>query len=114
MVVSGVFIFTGIFILSATLCFWTIQGLEVANIFTDGGREMAQYPLDIYKKWLTRFFTFVIPFGCVNYLPLMYLLDKVKGHDILYMLTPLAGMAFIFPSLLIWRFGVRHYRSTGS
>ncbi|NLG85095.1 MAG: hypothetical protein GX493_10930, partial [Firmicutes bacterium] len=109
MVASGVFIFTGIFILSATLCFWTIQGLEVANIFTDGGREMAQYPLDIYKKWLARFFTFVIPFGCVNYLPLMYLLDKMEGRGILHMLSPLAGMAFIFPSLLIWRFGVRHY-----
>ena len=48
--------FTGIFILAATLCFWTIQGLEVANIFTDGGREMAQYPLIIYQKWVTVFF----------------------------------------------------------
>lgn len=114
MVCSGVFIFAGIFILAATLCFWTIQGLEVANIFTDGGREMAQYPLDIYKKWVTRFFTFVIPFGCVNYLPLMYILDKTGGSGIPYMLTPLAGMFFVIPCLLVWRFGVKHYRSTGS
>jgi len=27
MIVSGIFIFTGIFILAATLCFWTIQGI---------------------------------------------------------------------------------------
>ncbi len=114
MVISGIFIFTGIFILAATLCFWTIQGLEVANIFTDGGREMSQYPLNIYKKWVTRFFTFVIPFGCVNYLPLMYILDKVEGSTALYMLTPLYGMFFIVPCLLVWRFGGRHYRSTGS
>jgi ABC-2 type transport system permease protein len=114
MIVSGVFIFTGIFILMATMCFWTIQGLEIANIFTDGGREMAQYPLNIYQKWVTRFFTYVIPFGCVNYLPLMYLLGRTEGNSALYMLTPLAGLLFIVPCLLVWKFGVRHYRSTGS
>ncbi|TCP22689.1 ABC-2 type transport system permease protein [Scopulibacillus darangshiensis] len=114
MIVSGVFIFTGIFILAATFCFWTIQAIEVANIFTDGGREMAQYPLNIYQKWVARFFTFVIPFGCANYLPLMYLLGKTDGNGIFYMLTPLAGIVFILPCMLIWKAGVRHYRSTGS
>lgn len=114
MITSGIFIFTGIFMLAATLCFWTIQAVEMASIFTDGGRELAQYPLDIYKEWVTRFFTFVIPFGCVNYLPLMFILDKVDSNPIFYMLTPLAGFMFILPCLLIWRFGVRHYRSTGS
>ncbi|PGZ92203.1 ABC-2 family transporter protein [Bacillus sp. AFS029533] len=114
MIISGVFIFTGIFILAATMCFWTIQGLEVVNIFTDGGREMAQYPLNIYQKWVTKFFTFVIPFGCVNYLPLMYILDKTDGKAYLYMLSPVAGIIFIIPCLLVWQIGVRHYRSTGS
>ncbi|WP_129688281.1 ABC transporter permease [Gottfriedia acidiceleris] len=114
MIISGVFIFTGIFILAATMCFWTIQGLEVVNIFTDGGREMAQYPLNIYQKWITKFFTFVIPFGCVNYLPLMYLLDKTEGNAYLYMLAPIAGIIFIIPCLVVWEIGVRHYRSTGS
>ncbi|PGL70201.1 ABC-2 family transporter protein [Bacillus sp. AFS055030] len=114
MIISGVFIFTGIFILAATMCFWTIQGLEVVNIFTDGGREMAQYPLNIYQKWITKFFTFVIPFGCVNYLPLMYILDKTDGKAYLYMLSPIAGIIFIIPCLLVWQIGVRHYRSTGS
>ncbi|WP_202916171.1 ABC transporter permease [Paenibacillus mesophilus] len=114
MIASGVFIFTGIFMLAATLCFWTIQGLEVANIFTDGGREMAQYPLNIYQEWVTRFFTFVIPFGCVNYLPLLYLLGKTDGSGVLYMLAPVAGILFILPCLLVWHLGVKHYRSTGS
>lgn len=114
MIASGVFIFTGIFMLAATMCFWTIQGLEIANIFTDGGREMAQYPLNIYQKWVTRFFTYVIPFGCVNYLPLLYILDRTVGNSALYMITPLAGLLFIVPCLYVWRFGVRHYRSTGS
>ncbi|MEF2243495.1 MULTISPECIES: ABC transporter permease [unclassified Paenibacillus] len=114
MVVNGVFIFAGIFIIMATFCFWTIQGLEVANVFTDGGREMAQYPLNIYEKWVTKWFTFIIPFGAVSYLPLMYLLDKQEGSELLALLLPFAGLLFLIPCLLIWRFGVKHYRSTGS
>ena len=114
MIASGVSIFTGIFILAATMCFWTVQSIEVANIFTDGGREISQYPLNIYQKWVTRFFTFVSPFGCMNYLPLLYILDRVKGNGVLYMLTPLYGILFVVPCLWVWRYGVRHYRSTGS
>ncbi len=114
MIISGVFIFTGIYMLGAALCFWTIEGLEVVNIFTDGGREMSQYPLSIYKDWVRKFFTFVIPFGVVNYLPLMFILKKNGATNIVYMFVPLAGLLFLVPCLIVWRFGVKHYKSTGS
>jgi ABC-2 type transport system permease protein len=114
MVLSGVVIFTGLYIMGAALCFWTVEGLEVINIFTDGCREMAQYPLSIYQEWIRKFFTFVIPFGLVNYLPLMHILNKTKDSSPLYMLIPLLGMLFILPCLWVWGFGVKHYKSTGS
>jgi ABC-2 type transport system permease protein len=114
MILSGTIIFAGIFILVATLCFWTVQGLEIANILTNGGKEMAQYPLQIYERWVVRFFTFIIPFGCVNYLPLQYILGRTDGDEMFYSLTPLAGFLFFFLCLIVWQFGVRHYRSTGS
>ncbi|MCR8630311.1 ABC transporter permease [Paenibacillus radicis (ex Xue et al. 2023)] len=114
MIAGGVAIFTGIFILAASICFWTVQGLEIANIFTDGGREMTQYPLNIYHKWVSRFFTFVIPFGCVNYLPLLYILGRDGERHALYAFIPLAGVIFLVPCLYVWKIGVAHYRSTGS
>ncbi|MDF2921131.1 MAG: rane protein [Paenibacillaceae bacterium] len=115
MVLSGVCIFSGIYMLAATMCFWTIQGLEIANIFTDGGREMAQYPINIYHKAIARFFTFVIPFGCANYLPLLYILDRTgDGYPHVYILAPFWGLLFLLPCLWVWTIGVRHYRSTGS
>ncbi|MHA7964441.1 ABC transporter permease [Paenibacillus sp. CAU 1782] len=114
MVVNGVFVFTGIFILAATMCFWSVQGLELANVFTDGGREMAQYPLGIYEAWVRKFFTYIIPFACVSYLPLMLLLDKREGSTAELLLTPFGGALFLLPCLLIWQIGIRHYRSTGS
>lgn len=114
MVVNGVFVFTGIFILAATMCFWSVQGLELANVFTDGGREMAQYPLGIYEAWVRKFFTYIIPFASVSYLPLMLLLDKRAGSTAELLLLPFGGALFLLPCLLIWQIGIRHYRSTGS
>jgi ABC-2 type transport system permease protein len=114
MITSGIFIFIGIYMLGASLCFWTIEGIEVINIFTDGGREISQYPLSIYKEWIRKFFTFVIPFGTVNYLPLMFILGREGANNISYKYIPLFGILFIIPCLLVWSFGVRHYKSTGS
>lgn len=118
MIVGGVFIFIGIFMLGATLCFWTIEGIELVNILTDGGREISQYPLNIYPEGIRRFFTFIIPFGVVNYIPLLFLVGKLEASSmlvsILYTATPLAGILFIFPCIFIWNLGLRHYSSTGS
>ena len=113
MVLCGALIFSGIFMLAATLCFWTIERLEVANIFTDGGREMSQYPLNIYPKAIMRFFTFVIPFGTVNYLPLRWLLGRPDSQA-WHALTPLLGLLFLVPCIWLWRVGVRKYQSAGS
>lgn len=114
MVLGGIFIFSGLFIIFATMAFWTIEGLEIANIFTDGGREMSQYPLSIYAKGVQRFFTFIIPFAAVNVIPLRYLLDKVPHATASYAFIPYLSILFIIPALLFWQFGVKHYKSTGS
>ena len=114
MIIGGTGIFIGVYLLQATFSFWTVEGLELANILTHGVKEYASYPLNIMPKWITRFFTFIIPFGCVNYLPLQFLLGRSEGNQGFYMLLPLSGIVFIIPCLLAWRFGVKHYRSTGS
>ncbi|MFD2114413.1 ABC transporter permease [Paenibacillus yanchengensis] len=114
MIVGGIVIFGSIFILQATLCFWTVQSLEVANIFTDGSRELVQYPLHIYEKWVRIFYTFVIPFGAVGYYPLLFLLDKQSVSLLAALSLPWTALLFLMVSLLFWRFGVRYYRSTGS
>jgi len=114
MVLSGAFVFGGLYQLGAALCFKTIQGLEVVNIFTDGGRETSQYPLSIYPGPLVQFLTFVVPFGAFNYWPLLWLLGKSGGNLVTAVAAPWLGLLFLVPCALLWRWGVRHYLSTGS
>lgn len=112
MLISGCVVFFAIQIIKAAFSFWTIEGMEFMNILADGGKEVAQYPINIYEKWFANFFTYVLPFGLINYYPLLYILGK--NNNPLFGLTPIVGCFFIIPALLIWKIGVKHYTSTGS
>jgi len=116
-VAGGVALFSGILILQATLAFWTVESLEIANTLTYGGIEAAQYPLDIYVRWFRNFLTFVVPLGCVTYFPVAAALGRAERTGVpewLLSLTPVSGFLFLAASLWVWGFGVRHYTSTGS
>jgi ABC-2 type transport system permease protein len=112
MMLASIIIFFGIFVLTASYCFITVQGLEIKNVFTDGGKNLAQYPIGIYKKGVIFFFTFIIPYAFINYYPLLYFIDKTD--NILYMLSPLLVFVFLIPCLLSFKIGLKHYSSTGS
>ena len=112
MLIASVLIFFGIFVLTASYCFITVQGLEVKNVFTDGGKHLAQYPISIYRKGIAFVFTFIIPYAFINYYPLIFFLDRT--NNILYMLSPLLVFLFLIPCLLSFKIGLKHYSSTGS
>ena len=116
-VAGGMALFSGILVLQATLAFWTVESLEIANTLTYGGVEAAQYPLDLYARWFRNFLVFVVPLGCVSYFPVAAVLGKADRTGLpaqLLQLTPALGFVFLGVALLIWRYGVRHYTSTGS
>ena len=70
-IAGGVAFFLGLVVLQATLAFWTVESLEVANTLTYGGVAAAQYPIEIYSKWFREFFTFVVPLSCIAYFPIV-------------------------------------------
>ena len=112
MLISSIVIFLGIFILSASYCFLTIKGLEVRNVFTAGGKHMAQYPIGIFKKGFIWFFTFIIPYGFINYYPLLYILDR-KSNNLL-MFSPLITIIYLIPCIIVFYKGIKKYKSAGS
>lgn len=115
-VAGGAALFAGVSILQAALCFWTVETLELATIFSHGAMEAGQYPLDIYAGWFRKLLTFVLPVACVGYFPLSLALGRRSAEGAAAWaaaLSPVAGFLFLGVALLAWRLGVRRYTSAG-
>lgn len=112
MVIGGTAVYAGLFMLSAGISFFTIEGLEIMNILTHGSMTIGQYPLGIYGKEILRFFTYVLPFALIQYYPFLYL--SGRNDNIMLMFLPMAAFLFLLPCWAVWRFGLSHYKSTGS
>lgn len=112
MLIGGSAVFSGLFLIYAALCFFTLEGLEFMNIFTDGAREYGKYPLSVYGKKMLLVTTFLIPYALIQYYPLLYILEKDSRPFLIF--VPLLAVWFLLPAYALWRFGVRHYQSSGS
>lgn len=111
MILSGAIVFSALFLLYAAISFFTLEGLEFMNCFTDGAREHGVYPVDVFGGAVLKFCTFCIPYALFQYYPLLYLLGRAPAG---YALLPLLAPLFALPCCALWRIGVRHYKSTGS
>ncbi|MCE5234832.1 MAG: ABC-2 family transporter protein [Clostridiaceae bacterium] len=112
MIVCGALVFAGLFVVYAALCFFTTEGLEFMNILTDGGREFGAYPFSVYGKGVLRFLTYAVPLALFQYYPFLYLVGR--SENALYRFLPLVSLLFLLPCYLLWKLGLRHYKSTGS
>ncbi len=112
MIICGAVLFSGVFVIYAFFCFFTTEGLEFMNIFTDGVREHGRYPFSIYGRGVMAVMTYVVPFTLVQYYPFLYLTGR--SVRLIHLLMPVLSMVFLLPCALLWKLGVRRYRSTGS
>ena len=87
MVFGTVLVILSVMIIGASFCFYTIQGLEIINIFTDGTRQLAYYPLS-------------------------YLTDRSSNP--IYLLYPLYTLVIFAISNFIFYLGTKKYASSGS
>lgn len=112
MLIGGSLVFSGLFLIYAGICFFTIEGLEFMNILTDGAREYGKYPVNIYGKRVLQFCTFIVPYALIQYYPLCYLLERDSKWW--YLFLPLLATLFLVPCFALWKLGIRHYKSVGS
>lgn len=114
---GGTALLLGILVLQGTLSFWTVEGLEIANVLTYGSVQAAQMPLSVYAAWFRRVLTFIVPLACVAYYPVLALLgraDPLGAPAWVGWVSPVAGFAFLAAALQAWRLGLKRYASTGS
>lgn len=114
---SGVLLWAAVWTITNSIAFWTIGARETANSFTYGGNTLAQYPIDVFRSWIRHLVVFLLPVAFVAYLPAARLLDKPTPSPMQQswaFLTPAVALAVTAVAVLVWRTGVRSYRSTGS
>lgn len=116
-IVGLICFFGGLFVTGATFTFWTVDSVEAMNILTYGGSEMMAYPMHIYPDWLRYTFTYVVPAIFLNYYPALYFLNKPDPFGLpvfMPFLSPVVGIGILALALAFWRFGIKHYQSTGT
>jgi ABC-2 type transport system permease protein len=116
-VLSGAVIYTGLIVIGATVCFWTIKTPEVINVFTFGGQTLVSYPLNIYSRWIRVIFLSVVPVAFANYPAALLVLGRADPHGLpaeIAWAAPLVAALFFSVALAFWHFGVTKYQSTGS
>jgi ABC-2 type transport system permease protein len=115
--IAGAVLFGAVFVVTATVAFWWIDSGEFASALTYGGRDFTGYPMTVYQGLFRRVLGYGVGFAFVGYYPALALLGRRDPLG----LPALAGWAGPVVALVacavagtFWRFGVRHYRSTGS
>ena len=115
-VIGGSALVLGLFMIEATLCFFSVKSIEMINVLTYGGRSTCQYPIDIYPSWLQLLFSVVAPFAFTTHVPAAYILGKPLWNMGLAaaFIAPLSGFVFLGLMIIVFYRGLKHYRSTGS
>lgn len=115
--VGGAVFFGSIFVATATVAFWWIESGEIANGFTYGGRDFTTYPMTVYSGWFRRIFGYGLGFAFVAYYPALALLGRADPLGLpawVGYAAPAVSVLTATAAGVVWRIGVRQYRSTGS
>jgi ABC-2 type transport system permease protein len=103
---------------TATVAFWWIDSGQFANGFTYGGRDFTSYPITVYNGAFRVLFAYGLGFAFIAYTPTVTLLGRPDPTGLPavfgWLGTPMAASVLVVVAALVWRSGVRHYRSTGS
>lgn len=112
MTLSGGLIFIALNLITSVSGFWLMDSVPVTRVVFEM-HEFAKYPLTIYPQAISIILTWLIPYGFASFFPAAYLM----GEDIPFWLAwgaPLVAVALLAIGLQVWRFGLRHYGSTGT
>lgn len=114
MFACGCCVIFGVMVIGAGISIFTVENLEFINIFTNGAKELAYYPINIHNKWIARLFTYVVPVACFNYLPLSYIMGYGNLPQVVYAISPLIGILFVVPCILFFNWALKKYQGTGT
>lgn len=108
--IVGAAIIGAILTIFSIASFWTYRANEVMwsfyKIYT-----FAQYPIDIYNKFIKILITIVLPYAFVAYFPTLNYLGM--NSNMIY-LSIVVAIVLWFIAIKVWNWALSKYRSTGS
>jgi len=111
--IGGFLTYAGVFVMSSGIAFFTINALDWIHVLTSASREVVRVPIDYLPRALRHVFTFVMPMLVIIYFPASAIGGWGGAFWRGWLALP-AGVVFFGFGLLIWRVGVRRYKSSGS
>lgn len=114
---AGAVIYSAVWVVACSICFWIVEGREFANAVTYGSNAFTSYPINVYSRPLRWVMAFIVPGAFVAYYPSLALLGKQDPLGLpgwVGWTSPLVAALAAAVAGLVWRFAVRHYRGTGS
>jgi ABC-2 type transport system permease protein len=112
MVLGGAFVYAGIFILLASISFWSDGRTSIMPMMYNIG-NYGRYPVDIYNKVIRFVLTWILPFAFVGVYPSAYFLGREEWYGYAF-LTPVMGAVFFGFAIFMWNIGVTKYRGAGN
>jgi ABC-2 type transport system permease protein len=115
--VAGAVIYSAVWVVACSICFWIVDGREFANAVTYGSNAFTTYPINVYSRPLRWLMAFVVPGAFIAYYPSLALLGKEDPLGLpgwVGWTSPLVAALAAVVAGLVWRFAVGKYRGTGS
>ncbi|WP_290033053.1 ABC transporter permease [Ligilactobacillus cholophilus] len=111
-IIAGIALFLSIYLFFGTLSFFTTKQVSISVLLMGSGSDILHYPANALPRGIRFILLYILPFGCINYLPFKYILGFTNNW--LYCLTPCICFIFFGLVLLFWRYALSEYSSTGS
>ncbi|WP_404461329.1 ABC transporter permease [Sutcliffiella horikoshii] len=111
-VLGGALVYAGIFVLLASIGFWSDARTSIMPMMYNIG-NYGRYPVDIYNNVIRFVLTWILPFAFVGVYPSAYFLGRSEWYGYAFM-TPFIGVAFFVLSVFVWNVGVTKYRGAGN
>lgn len=112
MVLGGTLIYAGIFVLLASIGFWSDAKTSIMPMMYNIG-NYGRYPVDIYNRVIRFMLTWILPFAFVGVYPAAYFLGRTDWYLYAF-LTPVMGILFFILAVVMWNIGVTKYRGAGN
>jgi len=109
---GGAMIYIGVFILGAAHSFFAVDAGNWIFVFTNGSYQAAKVPPGSLPGWMRNLFQFVMPMLIFSYYPASVMCGWGEPFWTGLIALPV-GALFMALTLIVFRFGVKHYRSAG-